>query len=222
MIAIDDLQFAYPGGRFELVVDELRVETGSSLALCGPSGCGKTTLLHLVAGLLPVARGSVRVGKRELRGLSEARRRAFRRDEVGLVFQNARLIDYLSVRDNILVVEHCAGFVRPLAKPLQRCAALAERLGIDHLLHQRSDRISQGEAQRVAIARALLREPPLVLADEPTASLDDTSAAATIDLLIAAAREQGATLVVATHDPRSRDACDARFDLPAAHAASSR
>lgn len=214
MIAIDELRFAYPGGGFQLVVDELRVAAGSSLALCGPSGCGKTTLLHLVAGLLPVQRGSLRVGERELGGLAEGRRRAFRRDEVGLVFQNARLIDYLSVQDNILVVEHCAGFVRPLAEPLERCVALAERLGIDHLLHQRSDRISQGEAQRVAIARALLREPPLLLADEPTASLDDEAAAATIELLVATAREHGATLVVASHDPRSRDACDARFVLP--------
>ncbi|MEM1448783.1 MAG: ATP-binding cassette domain-containing protein [Planctomycetota bacterium] len=214
MIAIDELRFAYPGGRFELAVDELRVATGSSLALCGPSGCGKTTLLHLVAGLLPMQAGSLRVGERELRGLSEGRRRTYRRNEVGLVFQNARLVDYLSVRDNILVVEHCAGFVRPLAEPLQRCVALAERLGIDHLLHQRSDRISQGEAQRVAIARALLLEPPLLLADEPTASLDDASAAATIDLLVATARDLGTTLVVATHDPRSRDACDARFTLP--------
>lgn len=218
MIAIDQLRFTYPRGRFELAVDELRVGAGRSLALSGPSGCGKTTLLHLMAGLLPVQAGSVQIAGKELRGLPEARRRAFRQDGIGLVFQDARLIDHLSVRDNILVVEHCAGFVRPLAKPLERCVALAERMGIDHLLDQRADRISGGEAQRVAIARALLREPPLVLADEPTASLDDEAAALTIELLVATAREHGATLVVASHDPRSRDACDERLTLPAPRA----
>jgi putative ABC transport system ATP-binding protein len=214
MIRIQNLRFAYPGGRFRLAVDDLRVEAGRAMAVCGPSGCGKTTLLHLIAGLLPIAAGSVRVGDRELAGVAESRRRDFRRGQVGLVFQDARLIDYLSVRDNILVVEHCERLVRPLGKPLERCFALAERLGIHHLLDQRSDRISRGEAQRVAIARALLLEPPLLLADEPTASLDDEAAEQTVDLLVATAREQGATLVVASHDPRSRDACDERFTLP--------
>ncbi len=215
MIRIRNLRFAYPDGRFRLELDDFGVEAGTSIAVCGPSGCGKTTLLHLIAGLLSAQAGSVRVEEQELAGLAESRRRAFRRTRIGLVFQDARLIDYLSVRDNILVVEHCAGFVRPLADRLERCSALASRLGIDHLLDQRSDRISQGEAQRVAIARALLREPPLLLADEPTASLDDEAAAQTVELLAATAREQGATLVVASHDPRSREACDAVFSLPA-------
>jgi len=170
MIRVQNLRFAYPKSRFRLELDDFRVESGASCAVCGPSGCGKTTLLHLIAGLLPVQAGSVRVGERELAGLAESRRRTFRRAGVGLVFQDARLIDYLSVRDNILVVEHCAGFVRPLAQHLERCANLAARLGIEHLLDRRSDRISHGEAQRVAIARALLLEPPLLLADEPTAS----------------------------------------------------
>lgn len=221
MISVRSLAFTYPGGGFHLEVERFAAERGSSTAISGPSGSGKTTLLHVIAGLLSGERGSVQVGGTELVGLGESARRAFRLSNIGLVFQDARLIDYLSVRDNILVAEHCRGLFRAPGELAKRCEALAERLGIAALLDQRSDRVSQGEAQRVAIARALLFEPPVLLADEPTASLDDDAAAQTIELLVATAREQGATLVMASHDPRCRDACEQRLDVAKAATAAS-
>ncbi len=216
MIHARDLAFTYPGGEFHLELERFVAESASSTVITGPSGSGKTTLLHIIAGLLPVERGVVEVGGTDLAGLGEKERRAYRLARIGLVFQDARLIDYLSVRDNILVAEHCSGLVRPLGERAKRCGALAERLGIASLLDQRSDRVSQGEAQRVAIARALLFEPPVLLADEPTASLDDEAAEQTVELLVATAREQGSTLVMASHDPRCRDACELRFEITAA------
>lgn len=219
MIRARDLAFTYPGGKFRLELKRFDAEDGSSTVITGPSGSGKTTLLHLVAGLLSAERGVVEVDGTDLVGLGEPQRRAFRRAKIGLVFQDARLIDYLSVRDNILVAEHCEGLIRSLGDRAERCEALAQRLGIAPLLDQRSDQLSGGEAQRVAIARALLFEPPILLADEPTASLDDEAAEQTVELLVATAREHGATLVMASHDPRCRDACASRFDIAAEVAA---
>jgi len=213
MICVENLAFVYPGGEFHLRLERFVAEAGSRTVVTGPSGSGKTTFLHLIAGLLSAGSGSVEVGGRQLVGLDEPRRRAFRRERIGLVFQDARLIDSLSVRDNILVAEHCQGLFRSPGARTERCRTLAGRLRIEHLLDQRSDRISQGEAQRVAIARALLFEPPVLLADEPTASLDQEAAEQTVELLAATAREHGATLIIASHDPLCAEACEERLDL---------
>jgi ABC-type lipoprotein export system ATPase subunit len=216
MIRVENLVFAYPSGKFHLGVERFVAENGSSTVITGPSGSGKTTLLHVIAGLLPATSGVVEVEGKALVGRSEKKRRAFRRARIGLVFQDARLVDYLSVRDNILVAAHCDGWIRSVKTHSERAGALADRLGISHLLQMRSDRISHGEAQRVAIARALLFEPPVLLADEPTASLDDEAAQQTVELLVATAREHGTTLVMASHDPRCSEACEERFDIESA------
>jgi putative ABC transport system ATP-binding protein len=194
-ITLNDLAFSYPSGQFQLHVDHLSVPAGSAFGLLGPSGTGKTTLLRLMAGLLPPQRGQITLGSTDLTTMTEAQRRAFRLSQVGLVFQDFALLDYLTVAENILLPQRFAGTD---ATPNAR--ALAERLEIDHHWHKPTSQLSQGERQRVAIARALAHEPRFLFADEPTASLDTGRRDLVIDLLFESAARTSASLVVVTHD----------------------
>jgi putative ABC transport system ATP-binding protein len=166
-----------------------RLAPGSAWRLPGPSGSGKTTALFTLAGLLPPVAGSVTWADTGA---------PLRRGEAAVVFQDLLLVDGLSVLENVLLAPFA------LARPQDAAAAraLLDRLGVGHLAGRRADRLSRGEAQRVAVARALVGAPRLLLADEPTASLDDAHAAATADLLLEAAAASGAALVIATHDSR--------------------
>ncbi len=206
-ITVSDLEFAYPGSPFRLRVDALSVDSGDSFALLGPSGAGKTTLLRLMSGLLAAEKGEVRLGDTTLTGMSEAKRRAFRLSEVGLVFQDFALLDYLTVEENILLPQrfHRSGRRESSAAPetgrlTSSATDLAERLEITPHWKKLAGRLSQGERQRVAIARALAHRPRFLFADEPTASLDATRREVVMDLLLDYTRSTGACLVMVTHD----------------------
>jgi putative ABC transport system ATP-binding protein len=182
---------------------DIDLAAGQSLALTGASGAGKTTALLALAGIRAPAAGRVLVGGDEdLWALPPARRDRLRGQRIGLVFQSFHLIDAVSVEQNLRLAATCAG--RPV--DAARLDALLADLDIAALRHRRADRLSQGQAQRVAVARALVNRPALVLADEPTSSLDDGNARALLDLLERAAREHGAALLIATHDRRVLDA----------------
>jgi putative ABC transport system ATP-binding protein len=175
----------------------LDVPGGSSVAVVGPSGCGKSTLLGLLGGLdLPTA-GSVRVGPHVISELGDRRRTAFRRGNVGYVYQNDNLLPFLTVAENLAF---------PLALNPDHSAEsldvsrLLSRLGLHTLAHRVPDQLSGGQRQRVSIARAVIHRPWLLLADEPTGALDARNAAVVIDLLLEVGQDLGATLVVATHD----------------------
>jgi putative ABC transport system ATP-binding protein len=198
-ILVSDLHFTYPGSPFRLRVDDLAVESGGSFALLGPSGAGKTTLLRLMSGLLAPEKGEVRLGDTTLTGMSEAKRRAFRLSEVGLVFQDFALLDYLTVSENILLPHQFRGEVVTAART--KMLELTQRLHIDRYLDKRVSQLSQGERQRVAVARALVHEPQFVFADEPTASLDPARGRIVVDMLLEDTRKRGACLVMVTHDP---------------------
>ncbi len=176
------------------------VAPGGSVAIVGPSGCGKSTLLSLLSGERVPAEGEVRFGESVISSLSDAERRAFRIRSVGLVFQEFRLIESLSVLDNILLPCRLHRALPLNAASRSRAAELAERLGIAGLLTRRPDRLSHGERQRVAVARGLLARPRLVLADEPTGNLDPTGKRRLLDELLGLAASDGAIVIVATHD----------------------
>lgn len=178
---------------------ELVLTPGSSVALTGPSGSGKTTLAYLLTGIEPVRQGSVRWGETDLAALSERRRDAWRRRQVGFVFQDFHLVPGLSIRENVLV---SARFERWRIPPAlaERADELLDAAGVPTAGRKVQD-LSRGEQQRVALARALLRRPPLLVADEPTASLDAASGATVVELLLEGARSVGATLLAVTHDP---------------------
>ena len=177
---------------------------GQAVALCGPSGCGKSTLLHLVGGLDEPDRGRVIVNGVELN-----RRRdmvQFLRHEVGFVFQLHNLIPDLTLEENCLLPAQAAGVDRRLAR--ERLLHLAERTGLQHRLTQRIQKLSGGERQRTALCRALMNRPRILLADEPTGSLDERTTATVFDLLLDLARSEGVTLLMATHDLALAAACD--------------
>ena len=200
MILLEGIEFAYVDSGFRLRVPELRVEAGERAALVGPSGSGKTTLLRLVAGLARPASGRVVTDGVDLGGLGDGELRAFRLRRVGLVFQEFALIDYLSVLDNVVLPFLVDGRLGPVGEARERGVALARRVGLGDRLRQSPDRLSQGERQRVAVCRSLITRPPLVLADEPTGNLDPHNKGRILDELVEFAAEQGATLVVVTHD----------------------
>jgi putative ABC transport system ATP-binding protein len=173
------------------------VQPGSGLAITGPSGCGKSTLLGLIAGLEAPTAGHVSIGGQEISSLADGERARLRRDELGLVFQSDNLLPFLTAVENVSLqlALHAAG------DGYERCLELLAELGLAGDVDKLPDQLSGGQRQRVAVARALVHRPRVILADEPTGSLDADNSAAVIDLLLAAQRGSGATLVVVTHDP---------------------
>jgi ABC-type lipoprotein export system ATPase subunit len=200
MIQISALEFHYGEGEFRLQVPELRVARGATAACIGPSGSGKTTLLNLIAGILLPERGDVVVGEVEVARLSDDERRKFRIANIGLVFQEFELLEYLSVLDNILLPYRINPALRLDAAVRERAVRLAEDTGIADKLARYPAKLSQGERQRVAVCRAVLPEPALLLTDEPTGNLDPANKGRVLDIILDYARRNGATLLTVTHD----------------------
>ncbi|MDA8229784.1 MAG: ATP-binding cassette domain-containing protein [Magnetospirillum sp.] len=199
-------------GRVFARLPDVDLAPGRIVALTGTSGAGKTTALLALAGIRPPREGSIQVGDTDLWSLPPSGRDRLRGQRIGLVFQSFHLIDAVSVEENLRLAASCAG-LRAEPGHLQ---TLLETLDIVAIRHRRADRLSQGQAQRVAVARALVNRPALVLADEPTSALDDGNARALLDLLARVVREQGAGLLIATHDRRALDAVDASLAMEAA------
>ncbi len=183
--------------RYALRDVSFEIASGQTVAIVGRSGSGKSTLLHLAAGIDVPTRGSVSVRGTPLEGLNETARTRLRRSEIGFVFQLFHLLPHLTVRDNVALPELIAGARERTYR--ERVAALLERVGLPDRADDPVAGLSGGEMQRVAICRALLRRPRLLLADEPTGSLDDASGQVVMDLMLQMVAEEGATLIYATH-----------------------
>lgn len=187
-------------GPTEALVDAgLTLVPGEILAVMGPSGSGKSTLLHCAAGILPPDRGTVRYRDSDLTTMSDERRSTVRRTDFGFVFQFGQLVPELSCQDNValpLRLDH-----RSRRDADRRAAEWLDRLGVADVARKRPGEVSGGEAQRVAIGRALVAGPRVVFADEPTGSLDSLHGEQVMRLLTAAARDEGAAVVLVTHEP---------------------
>ena len=200
MITIYDLDFFYRSGEFQLLIPEFGVSEGEKVAVIGPSGSGKTTLLNLVAGIIAPESGTVQVGDVKVSELNDAGRRDFRIANIGFVFQDFELLDYLDVFDNILHPYRISGALKLDRAVKQRAALLAEEMDIGDKLQRKAEDLSQGEKQRAAICRALLTQPRLILADEATGNLDPENKTRILDSLFRAVEEHEATLLAVTHD----------------------
>jgi putative ABC transport system ATP-binding protein len=190
--------YATPGGTVRAVDGvTLAVAAGASLAVTGVSGSGKSTLLGVIAGLESPTSGRVAIGGEEISSLRERERVRLRRRQLGLVFQSDNLHPFLTALENVgLQVA-----LRGRTNGYDRCRELLVALGLGDQADKLPDQLSGGQRQRVAVARALVNRPAVIVADEPTGSLDDDNSAAIVELLLGAQRDAGATLVVVTHDP---------------------
>ncbi|QTP53476.1 ABC transporter ATP-binding protein [Billgrantia sulfidoxydans] len=190
--------YATPQGPLAvLTAVDLELRPGESLALMGESGSGKSTLLHLAAGLDLPDSGEVIVAGRSVAALDEPDRARLRRETLGLVFQQFHLVPSLNVSDNLRLQARLAKRETP-----KWSAHLIERLGLAGLERRYPEQLSGGQQQRLAIGRALASRPALLLADEPTGNLDETTAAEVLELLLDLVREAGSALLMVTHSPQ--------------------
>jgi ABC-type lipoprotein export system ATPase subunit len=198
-------------GRRVLQDVDFELPPGEAVALEGRSGSGKSTLLHLAAGIAVPTAGRVVLVDLDLGAASEAERTALRGRHVGLVFQFFHLLPHLSVRENVALPAWVAG--ERGAGVDERALALLDRVGLADRAPEPVARLSGGEMQRVALCRALLRKPRLILADEPTGSLDDTTGRQVMDLLLELVRDEGGTLLYVTHSRELADLADRSWRL---------
>ncbi|MDJ0750027.1 MAG: ABC transporter ATP-binding protein [Woeseiaceae bacterium] len=222
-IAITDLRFGYRSDEDVLVISKLQVEASRRVFLYGPSGCGKSTLLAMIGGVLVPREGSVIILGANLSGMKGAARDRMRADHVGFIFQQFNLVPYLSVVDNVCLP--CRYSQRRLQRAkdadgsVDRSAArLLSELGIDDRLRSRKTTdLSVGQQQRVAAARALIGGPELVIADEPTSSLDADRRREFIDLLLSECDRASSTVVFVSHDASLASHFDDSIDLQLAN-----
>lgn len=197
MIRTQQLVYRYPGGA-ELRFDDIDVAQGGVLLLRGASGSGKSTWLALAAGLLSPGGGDITVAGQSLAALGKVAGDAWRARTIGFLPQKLHLSAALTVHANLAIAQWAAGRAQDDARIRDALTAL----GVNELAARKPAQLSGGQAQRVALARAVLLQPQVILADEPTASLDDDAARQALELLQATAKRYGATLVIATHDAR--------------------
>lgn len=197
MLTVQDVTKSYSGADGDVPVlrgVSLSLDRGETLALTGESGSGKSTLLHLIGGLDTVDAGSIFIGGREITTLRDTDRAALRRSDVGVIFQQFNLIPSLTVQANIAFQARLAGTF-----DADHTARLSQALGLTDHSSKYPEALSGGQQQRVAIARTLAARPKLVLADEPTGNLDESTAADVLDQMLALVRETGAALLMVTH-----------------------
>ena len=217
MISIKHLEFRYPRGGFRLRLAALDIAERERVAVVGASGSGKTTLLELIAGIRRPGAGVIEVAGQDLTVLTDRQRRGFRVRRVGLIFQAFELLDYLNVRDNIMLPYRISPDLEATDATAPRLEQMTRDMGIIERLERFPHELSQGERQRVAICRALITAPDLILADEPTGNLDPDNKQRVLKLLLDQVERHAATLVMVTHDHDLLAPFDRVLDMRALH-----
>lgn len=200
MIQTNQLKYTYPKGS-SISFPDISVSAGNELLILGPSGCGKTTLLHLLGGLLPITSGKITINEQNISIFKGKEMDKFRGENIGIIFQKPHFAQALNVEENMTFAQQAAG--HKTDKP--RIHYLLDKLGIDQHRYRSPKKMSEGEKQRLSVAMALINNPALLLADEPTASLDDFHAMEVIKLLKNISSEENTALVIVTHDSRLKD-----------------
>ena len=208
MISITSVSHQYSTEQ-ALKFADWQVNNGEQWLLLGQSGSGKTTLLHILTGLLKPTNGEIKIDDTDLYALSSKKLDEFRGQQIGIVFQKPHLIKSLSITENLILAQSFAG----LATDKNRIEEVLASLDMAHKKNAYPQELSQGQLQRVTIARAVINKPTLLIADEPTSSLDDKNAEAVLALLKEQSELNKATLVVATHDKRVKDAFNLTYSL---------
>ena len=203
MISATNISKSYqtPGETVEVLKDlTLELADGEAASIVGPSGCGKTTLLNLLGALDRPTSGSITIGDKNIATLSDEEATHFRNHSLGFVFQQHHLLPQLSVLENVLVPRLAGDWQESEKETADRARELLTKVGLEHRLNHQPWQLSGGEKLRTAVARALINKPTLVLADEPTGSLDPSGTDTIADLLLDLNRDQNVTLLVVTHN----------------------
>lgn len=200
MISTNKLHFSYGKG-IDFNFPDIIAHSGGSLLITGGSGKGKTTLLHLLGGLLRPASGEVLIGDTDITRLSDNKLDSFRGKNIGLVLQQSYFVESINVLENVVL----ASWLATGKQAVEKARVLLGQLGLTDQQQKFPAQLSIGQQQRVSIARALINEPKLLLADEPTSSLDDENALIVADMLSALAAQYGSALVIVTHDQRLKN-----------------
>lgn len=200
MIRLNNISFQYPNSDFRLELEELAFQSGTKTAIIGPSGFGKTTLLNLISGIYIPQKGQIEVNNTMVNTLGDGDRRTFRLTNIGFIFQDFKLLDYLKVFDNIILPFRINKALSLTVKMRENAREIATLLQIEHKLSKYPEKLSHGERQRVAICRALLNNPEIILADEPTGNLDPENKHKIMRMLFDYVDEKNSTLITVTHD----------------------
>lgn len=216
ILELNDVRYRWAGRTsFELQVSHLALAPAETVLLLGQSGSGKSTLLSLICGTIVAQQGRVSVAGTNIASLSSGKRDRFRAEQIGLIFQQFNLLPFASVRDNILLpLRFAPDRAARVPSPVQEAQRLCSDLGLPaDLMATQAGSLSVGQQQRVAAARALIGTPPLIVADEPTSSLDADTQSAFLDLLFAQSRAHGTTVLMVSHDARLADQFDRVIEM---------
>lgn len=215
-LELTNVSLSFPDGDRAVQVlknNSLEAAPGTITAITGPSGSGKSTLLSVASTLIVPDHGTISIDGADLTNLPAAERAAFRRERIGIVFQQSNLLPSLTARDQLLVMNELGGHRRPKDEVERQATELLAAVGLAGHEHKRPGQLSGGQRQRVNIARAFMSNPSVFIVDEPTSALDQRSGSAIIDLLLDMTRQRNTATLLVTHDLRHLDAMDAHHEM---------
>ena len=213
ILQISDLHFQYPASDFKIEVSDIKITQGSKIAISGKSGSGKTTLIHLISGILKPQSGEILFFDKSITDMNDNDIRKHRISNIGFIFQEFELLDYLNVMDNLILPYKINKSLSLDEEIKNKAKEIANRIGIGNKLDQHPKQLSGGERQRLAIARALITSPPLIIADEPTGNLDDKTSNIVMDEITDQVSYTNSTLIMISHNNELISSFDEIIDI---------
>ena len=213
ILQISDLHFQYPASDFKIEVSDIKITQGSKIAISGKSGSGKTTLIHLISGILKPQSGEILFYDKSITDMNDKEIRKHRISNIGFIFQEFELLEYLNVMDNLILPYKINKSLVLDAEIKDKAKEIANRIGIGNKLDQHPKQLSGGERQRLAIARALITSPPLIIADEPTGNLDEKTSNIVMDEITDQVSYTNSTLIMISHNNELISSFDETIDI---------
>ena len=213
ILQIRDLHFQYPASDFKIEISDIKITQGSKIAISGKSGSGKTTLIHLISGILKPQSGEILFYDKSITDMNDKETRKHRISNIGFIFQEFELLEYLNVMDNLVLPYKINKSLVLDAEIKDKAKEIANRIGIGNKLDQHPKQLSGGERQRLAIARALITSPPLIIADEPTGNLDEKTSNIVMDEITDQVSYTNSTLIMISHNNELISSFDEIIDI---------
>lgn len=213
ILQIRDLHFQYPASDFKIEISDIKITQGSKIAISGKSGSGKTTLIHLISGILKPQSGEILFYNKSITDMNDKEIRKHRISNIGFIFQEFELLEYLNVMDNLILPYKINKSLVLDAEIKDKAKEIANRIGIGNKLDQHPKQLSGGERQRLAIARALITSPPLIIADEPTGNLDEKTSNIVMDEITDQVSYTNSTLIMISHNNELISSFDETIDI---------